>query len=136
MVHARRLRAPILLLALLVAAWAGAWSLAGTPYGPVVEALLRRFQAHERACALPQLPAEACFVVEPARAAQLAEEVEAYLAERAGAMVRGAWSSANGTHRVALTLPGAGWGSLELWLSELPGHRVMGRFQHLPERRW
>ncbi|MFO8151522.1 MAG: hypothetical protein R6T93_14675 [Trueperaceae bacterium] len=131
------LRAQILVAVVALAtSSAGAWSLAGTPYGTVVDDLLRRFHAEEHACRVAQVPAEACFVVEPGRAAQLAEEVETFLEEHAGAVVRGSWSSANGTHRVAITLPDAGWGALELWLTELPGHGVEGRFQHLPERGW
>jgi len=129
-----RLRARILVVVALATSWAGAWSLAATPYGAVVDALLRRFHAEERACRVTQVPAEACFVVEAGRAAQLAEGLEAFLAEHAGALVRGDWSSANGTHRVAVALPDAGWGALELWLIEVPGHRIEGRFQHLPER--
>ncbi len=125
-----------LLLVALASSWAGAWSLAATPYGAVVDALLRRFHAHEHACGITQGSAEACFVVEAARVVQLAEEFEAFLADHGGALVRGGWSSANGAHRVAVTLPDAGWGALELWLIELPGHRVEGRFQHLPERGW
>lgn len=125
-----------LVLAVLATPWAGAWSLDGTPFGPIVDDLLRRFHAQERGCAVAVVPAEACFVVEPGRAAQLAEVLEAFLAEHPGAVVRGGWTSANGAHRVAITLPDAGWGSLELWLSELSDHRVEGRFHHLPERRW
>ncbi|MBW6454377.1 MAG: hypothetical protein K0A98_00695 [Trueperaceae bacterium] len=127
-------RTPALAVVALVASWAGAWSLAGTPYGAIVDDLLLRFHAQERACRVAQAPAEACFVVDPGRAALLAEAVEAFLAEHAGAVVRGPWSSANGTHRVALSLPDAGWGVLELWLVEVAGHRIEGRFRHLPER--
>ena len=129
-----RFRVLALAIVVLAAPWAGAWSLAGTPYGAIVGDLLRRFHAQERVCSVAQVPAEACFVVEPGRAAQLAEELEAFIAEHAGAVMRGGWSSANGAHRVAISLPDAGWGVLELWLIELPGHRVEGRFQHLPER--
>ena len=121
-------------LVALTASWAGAWSLAATPYGAIVDDLLRRFHAHEQACGAGQGPGEACFGVEAARAAQLAEELEAFLAAQGGAVVRGGWSSANGAHRVAISLPDTGWGALELWLIELPGHRVEGRFRHLPER--
>jgi hypothetical protein len=127
-------RVRTLVLVALATSWAAAWSLAATPYAAVVDALLRRFHAHEQACGVGQGPAEACFVVEPGRVAHLAEQLETYLAEQGGAVVRGGWSSANGAHRVAITLPDAGWGALELWLIELPGHRVEGRFQHLPER--
>lgn len=129
-----RLRGWALVVAAWATSWAAAWSLAGTPYGGVVDALLRRFHAEERACGVTQLPAEACFVVAPGRAAQLAEVVEAFLAEHAGAMVRGDWSSANGAHHVAISLPDAGWGALELWLIEVPGDRIEGRFRHVPER--
>jgi hypothetical protein len=125
-----------LVLVAMAPSWAGAWSLSATPYGAVVDALLRRFHAHEHACGVTQGLPEACFVVEAARAAQLAEELEAFLGDHGGALVRGGWSSANGAHRVAITLPDAGWGALELWLIELPAHRVEGRFRHVPERGW
>jgi hypothetical protein len=130
------LRVRTLGIVVLATSWAGAWSLDGTPFGTIVDDLMRRFHAQEQACTVALVPAEACFVVEPGRAAQLAEALETFLVERAGTVVRGGWSSANGAHRVAITLPDAGWGTLELWLTELPDHRLEGRFQHLPERSW
>lgn len=129
-----RLRAWTLGVVALATSWSGAWSLTGTPYGAIVDDLLERFHAQEQACRVAQAPAEACFVVDPGRAALLAEAIEAFLDEHAGAVARGPWSSANGTHRVAIALTDAGWGTLELWLVEVPGHRIEGRFQHLPER--
>lgn len=131
-----RARVGALLLAALFASWAGAWSLAGTPFAAIVDDLLRRFHAQEQVCRVALAPAQVCFVVEPGRAAQVAEALEASLAEGAGSVARGSWSSANGAHRVVITLPDASWGALELWLTEQPDHRVEGRFQHLPKRRW
>ena len=131
-----RIRVGAVVLAALVASWAGAWSLGGTPFAAIVDDLLRRFHAQEQVCQVALAPAQMCFVVEPGRVAQLAEALEAFLAQGPDAMVRGSWSSANGAHRVAITLTDASWGALELWLTELPDHRVEGRFQHLPKRRW
>jgi hypothetical protein len=131
-----RSRVGALLLTALFASWAGAWSLVGTPFAAIVDDLLRRFHAQEQVCRVALAPAQVCFVVEPGRAAQVAEALEAFLAEGTGSVVRGSWSSANGAHRVVITLPDASWGALELWLTEQPDHRVEGRFQHLPKRRW
>ncbi len=131
-----RSRLAVLLLIALAGSWAGAWSLAGTPFAAIVDDLMRRFHAREQVCPVALAPAHVCFVVEPGHAAQLAEVLEAFLGRANGAMVRGSWSSANGAHRVAITLPDASWGALELWLTEQPDHRVEGRFQHLPKRRW
>lgn len=107
-----------------------------TPYGWVVEALLEGFRAEPSACeTVTAAPWPSCFAAEPARATLLAEWLESFLAVHPGVLQRGAWSSANGAHRVALTFRDGAWGVLELWLTEVPGQRVEVRFELLPAPR-
>lgn len=131
------MRRPARLAALLIlAATAHAGTIGATPFGTVLEGLLARFHAVVVPCAPSAVPPVACFVVEPGHAAVLAEVLERFVADHGGALRRGPWASANGTHRVLLTLDDAAWGALEVWLTEQPGHRVVGRVEHLPKRRW
>jgi hypothetical protein len=122
-------------IAVLVLAGA-ARAVGGTPYDAVVDALLTGFRAESRACeAEIAAPWPRCFAVEPARASLLAEWLESFVDEQQGAIVRGAWSSVNGTHRVDLTLRDGAWGTLELWLTEFPDQRVEGRLEIRPAPR-
>lgn len=126
-------------LLVLLLAWAlsaSSWGLDDSPFPALIDELLKRFHASSVACEAAVAPALACFVADPGHAANLAEALESYLTEHGGGLQRGPWSSANGTHRVVLTLDDPTWGGVELWLVERPGPRVEGRFEHLPKRRW
>lgn len=133
-VHARRVAASVATAALLLTG--AAHAIGGSPYGWVVEALLEGFRAEPIACevAVP-VPWPSCFAAEPARAALLAEWFESFVEGHPGVIERGAWSSANGAHRVTLAFQDGAWGLLELWLIESPGQRVEGRFEFLPAPR-
>lgn len=120
----------------LLAAVGTAMAIGSTPFASVLDGLLARFHAVEVPCGPSVVPPVACFVVEPGHVAVMAESLEAFLEEHAGGVQRGAWISGNGTHHVLLTLADPAWGALELWLTELPFHRVEGRVEHLPKRRW
>jgi hypothetical protein len=122
--------------ALLVvgAAWS-AGGLAATPYRSLVDDLLERFHAVVRPCGMALDDADLCFLVQPAHVALLAETLEAFVADHAGSVVRGSWTSANGAHRVVLKLSDETWGALELWLAERPDRVVEGWFERRPRPR-
>jgi hypothetical protein len=114
-----------------------AWSaggLAATPFRPLVDDLLERFHAVVRPCGLA-VEGDVCFVVQPSHVALLAVALEAFVDDHGGAVARGAWTSANGAHRVVLMLVDETWGSLELWLAERPDRVVEGWFERRPRPR-
>jgi len=108
---------------------------AATPFMPVIEALIERFHAEPRPCDMAIGQGHVCFVVRPGQVALLAASLEAFVGDQGGAIERGAWTSANGAHRVVLTLEDGAWGSLELWLAERPDRSVEGWFERWPRRR-
>lgn len=124
-----------ILAAAVAIAWAGAAGLAGTPYAVVVDALLDRLHALPVPCAVDLDDLVVCFVADPARAAPLAETLEGYVAEFAGALRHGPWHAGNGTYRVTLWWSNDALGGLEVWLTEVVGARVEGRFELVPRRR-
>lgn len=121
-------------LLLAGAAWS-AGGLATTPYRPLVDDLLERFHAVVRPCGIALDDADLCFLVQPTHVALLAETLEAFVADHAGSVVRGSWTSANGAHRVVLKLTDETWGALELWLAERPDRVVEGWFERRPRPR-
>jgi hypothetical protein len=133
--RARGFRSLIVALLVVLGSRAIASDLATTPYRAVVDGLLERFHAESRPCALALGESDACFVVRPARVALLAATLEVYVVEHGGSLYLGAWTSANGAHRVVLTLADEAWGSLELWLAERPDHVVEGWFERDPRLR-
>ena len=86
-------------------------------------------------CPVAVAEATVCFVAEPARAAPLAEALDAFVADHAGALVVGPWQSGNGAHRVTLRWGDDLWGGLEVWFAELGPSRVEGRLEHVAKRR-
>lgn len=124
----------------LAAAWAAvaaaaAASLVGTPYDHVADALLEHLHAERVPCPVAVGEATVCFVVDPARAAPLAEALDAFVADHAGALEAGPWQSGNGAHRVTLYWDDDPWGGLEVWFAEHGATRVEGRFEHVAKRR-
>lgn len=132
----RRALARALAAALAWSAFAAAaGGLVGTPYDHVADALLERLHAELVPCPVAVAEATVCFVAEPARAAPLAEALEAFVADHAGALVVGPWQSGNGAHRVTLRWGDDLWGGLEVWFAELGPSRVEGRLEHVAKRR-
>jgi len=127
--------AALVALLLPLAGTAAANGLATTPFRAVVDTLLERFHAASRPCDLALGEGDVCFVVKPAQVAHVAAALEAFVGEQGGAVQRGAWTSANGAHRVVLTLSDEAWGSLELWLVERTDHVVEGWFERHPRPR-
>jgi hypothetical protein len=120
---------------LLVGGVAGAaGGLGATPFRPLVDDLLERFHALVRPCGVAT-EGDVCFVAQPSQVALLAEVLEAYVLDHGGAIERGPWTSANGAHRVVLTLGDETWGALELWLAERPDRAVEGWFERRPRPR-
>lgn len=123
----------------LVAVWAlgaaAAAGLVGTPYDHVADALLEHLHAERVPCPVAVGDATVCFVAEPARAAPLAEALDAFVVAHAGALAVGPWRSGNGAHRVTLYWEDDLWGGLEVWFAEHGASRVEGRFEHVPKRR-
>jgi hypothetical protein len=122
------------LVALLIPTVA-ANGLATTPFWAVVDTLLERFHATSRPCDLALGEGDVCFLVKPAQVAHLAAALEDFVGEQGGALRRGAWTSANGAHRVVLILSDEAWGSLELWLAERTDLVVEGWFERHPRPR-
>jgi hypothetical protein len=120
---------------LAVAGAAVAGGLGGTPYDQVADALLEHLHAEQVPCPVSIGDASVCFVAEPARAAPLAEALDAFVADHAGALVVGPWRSGNGAHRVTLHWQDDLWGGLEVWFAEQGSTRVEGRLEHVAKRR-
>jgi hypothetical protein len=76
-----------------------------------------------------------CFVTTPATVAMLAEGIEELVGASDGRLVRSAWQSANGVHRVDLLLADQVWGALEVWLSETTDRSVTGLIRYVPQHR-
>lgn len=134
--RSRRPLARILALVGLLAsatAWSGGF--AGTPYGSLAADLLERLHAEEVVCPVDLEAAAVCFVVEPGRAAPLAETLEAFVLEGQGHVERSPWRSGNGAHRVTLAFHDDPWGGLEVWFAESGDARVEGRLEHVLRRR-
>ena len=114
---------------------AGAAGLVGTPYDHVADALLERLHAERVPCPVAVGGAVVCFVAEPARAAPLAEALDAFVADHGGDLVVGPWHSGNGAHLVTLRWDDDLWGGLEVWIAEHGSSRVEGRLEHVAKRR-
>jgi hypothetical protein len=114
-------------------AWAGGFAM--TPYGALAVDLLERLHAEEVVCPVDLEAAAVCFVVEPGRAAPLAETLEAFVLEGEGRLERGDWRSGNGAHRVTIAFDDDPWGGLEVWFAESGDARVEGRLEHVLRRR-
>lgn len=108
--------------------------LVGTPYDHVADALLEHLHAESVPCLVAVGEATVCFVADPARAAPLAEALDTFVADHAGALVVGPWRSGNGAHQVTLHWEDDLWGGLEVWFAELGATRVEGRFEHVAKR--
>ena len=115
--------------------FAAAAGLVGTRYGHVADALLEHLHAELVPCPVAVADATVCFVAEPARAAPLAEALDAFVADHAGALEVGPWQSGNGAHRVTLYWDDDLWGGLEVWFAEHGERRVEGRLEHVEKRR-
>ncbi len=122
------------LVALVVAGIAVAAGLVGTPYDHVADALLEHLHAEKVPCPVGFGEVAVCFVADPARAAPLAEALDVFVAEHAGALEVGPWHSGNGAHRVTLYWEDDLWGGLEVWLAEQGATRVEGRLEHVQRR--
>ena len=134
--HALRpLARALALVGLLACALAWAGGFAGTPYGVLAADLLELLHAEEVACAVDLDATAVCFVVEPGRAAPLAEALEAFVLEGEGRLERGDWRSGNGAHRVTIAFEDDPWGGLEVWFAESGDARVDGRLEHVSRRR-
>jgi hypothetical protein len=134
-VIASRARVLVAAVVMLMAGVAGsAGGLATTPFRPLVDDLLERFHALVRPCGLA-VAGDVCFVVQPSQVALLAEALEVFVDDHGGAVARGAWTSANGAHRVEIRLVDETWGTLELWLAERPDRVVEGWFERRPRPR-
>lgn len=132
----RLLRAAwVAVLAVLVLGAAAAAGLVGTPYAHVADALLDRLRAERVPCAVAVAEATVCFVAEPARAAPLAEEFDAFVVDHGGTLATGSWRSGNGAHRVTLYWADDPRGGLEVWFAESGATRVEGRLEHVATRR-
>jgi hypothetical protein len=114
---------------------AAAAGLVGTPYDHVAEALLDHLHAERVPCPVAVGDATVCFVVDPARAAPLAEALDAFVVDHAGALAVGPWRSGNGAHQVTLHWANDLWGGLEVWFAEHGASRVEGRFEYVVKRR-
>lgn len=137
--RAFRPRPHAVLLALIALLWgaapAEAGGFAGTPFARVAAELLERLHAEAVTCPVDLEADSVCFVVEPGRAAPLAEALESFVLEEAEVLEVGPWRSGNGTHRVTIAFRDDTWGALEVWFAERDATRVDGRLEHLLRRR-
>ncbi len=116
-----------------VSAWANGFG--ATPYGLLAAEVLERLHAEEVVCPVDLEAAAICFVVEPGRAAPVAESLEAFVLAGEGRLERGDWRSGNGAHRVTIVFDDDPWGGLEVWFAESGDARVEGRLEHVLRRR-
>lgn len=104
-------------------------------YGPVAQDLVAAAFGVVVACEVVLDADTVCFASAPATVAGVAEAIEALVARSAGRLERGAWTSANGVHRVDLTLVDGAWGTLEVWLREAGDREVRGMLRFVPHHR-